>query len=128
VRREKLAERRKQYYVLCAEQEEPDPPIALLDMGEREEGGALAVAVYTAPEGEVQQEHLDRFARANEGIEAVISHITLDELLDVMNQEAPDLALLDGEEVPGPAFKAQIQEEFEGLMRWRGASGWSSET
>jgi hypothetical protein len=122
-----LAERRKQYYVLCAEQENPDPPIALLHMGEREEGGALAVAVYTAPEGEVQQEHLNRFARANEGIEAVISHIALDELLDVMNREAPDLALLDGEEVSGSAFKAQIQEEFESLMRRRGGSGLPSE-
>jgi hypothetical protein len=30
-----------------------------------------------------------------------------------MDREAPSLVLIDGEEVPGSAFKARIQEEHE---------------
>ena len=115
--------RRQQYYVLCAETGDPNPPIALLAIRDREEDRDLALAVYTAPEGEVQQEHLDQFARANEGKQGMISHIALDELLDIMNREAPGLALLDGEEISGSAFKARIQEEFESLMQRRRGPG-----
>jgi hypothetical protein len=114
----------QQYYVLSSVGEGPYPDIVLLDLGRNEEGQVLALAVYTSPEGEVQQEHLERFARANEGLNGVISHITLDELLDIMNREAPSLVLIDGEEVPGSAFKARIQEEHEDLMRRRRGSGW----
>ncbi len=118
----KLSEPREQYYVLCAEKDDADPPIALLHMREHGVGEALAVTVYTAPEGEVQQEHLERFARQNEGKAAVITPITLDELLDVMNREAPDLALLDGEEVSRLVFTARIQEEIEARAHSSGQS------
>jgi hypothetical protein len=104
---------RQQYYVLSSVGDGPYPDVVLLDLGGNEEGQVLALAVYTSLAGEVQQEHLERFARANEGLEGVISDIPVDELLDIMNREAPGLVLIDGEEVPGSAFKAQIQEEHE---------------
>jgi hypothetical protein len=104
---------RQQYYVLSSVGEGPYPDVVLLDLGGKEEGQVLALAVYTSLEGEVQQEHLERFARENEGLDGVISDITFDELLDIMNREAPGLVLIDGEEVPGSAFKARIQEEHE---------------
>jgi hypothetical protein len=104
---------RQQYYVLSSVGEGPYPDVVLLDLGGNEGGQVLALAVYTSPVGEVQQEHLDRFARANEGLNGVISHITFDELLEIMDREAPSLVLIDDEGVPGSAFKARIQEEHE---------------
>ncbi len=104
---------RQQYYVLSSIGDSPYPDVVLLDLGGNEEGRVLALAVYTSLAGEVQQEHLERFARANEGLNGVISDIPVDELLDIMNREAPSLVLIDGEEVPGSAFKARIQDEHE---------------
>jgi hypothetical protein len=104
---------RQQYYVLSAVGDGPYPDVVLLDLGGNEEGQVLALAVYTSLEGEVQQEHLERFATANEDLVGVISDIPVDELLDIMDREAPSLVLIDGEEVPGSVFKARIQEEHE---------------
>ncbi len=104
---------RQQYYVLSSVGDGPYPDVVLLDLGGNEEGQVLALAVYTSLTGEVQQEHLERFARANEGQNGVISNITVGELLEIMDREAPSLVLIDGEEVPGSAFKARIQEEHE---------------
>jgi hypothetical protein len=104
---------RQQYYVLSSVGEGPYPDVVLLDLGGNEEGQVLALAVYTSLAGEVQQEHLERFARENEGLNGVISDIPVDELLDIMDREAPSLVLIDGEEVPGSAFKARIQEEHD---------------
>ncbi len=104
---------RQQYYVLSSVGDGQYPDVVLLDLGGNEEGQVLALAVYTSLAGEVQQEHLERFARANEDLVGVISDIPADELLDIMNREAPSLVLIDGEEVPGSAFKARIQEEHE---------------
>jgi hypothetical protein len=104
---------RQQYYVLSSVGEGPYPDVVLLDLGGNEGGQVLALAVYTSPVGEVQQEHLDRFARANEGLNGMISHITFDELLEIMDREAPSLVLIDDEGVPGSAFKARIQKEHE---------------
>jgi hypothetical protein len=101
---------RQQYYVLSSVGEGAYPDVVLLDLGDNEEGQVLALAVYTSLAGEVQQEHLERFARANEGLNGVISDIPVDELLDIMNRQAPSVVLIDGEEVPGSAFKARIQE------------------
>ena len=111
--------RQQYYYVLSSVGEGPYPDVVLLDLGGNEEGQVLALAVYTSLEGEVQQEHLERFARENEGQDGVISDIPFDELLDIMNREAPSLVLIDGEEVPGSAFKARIQDEHEQLPWWR---------
>ena len=104
---------RQQYYVLSSVGDGPYPDVVLLDLGGNEEEQVLALAVYTSLEGEVQREHLERFARANEGLNGVISDIPVYELLDIMNREAPSLVLIDGEEVPGSEFKARIQEEHE---------------
>ena len=104
---------RQQYYVLSSIGDGPYPDVVLLDLGGNEEEQVLALAVYTSLEGEVQREHLERFARENEGLVGVISDIPVDELLDIMNREAPSLVLIDGEDVPGSAFKARIQEEHE---------------
>lgn len=113
--------RRQQYYILCAGGEEWNPSIALLDVAEDGELQNLALAVYTSPEGEVQQEHLDKLAQGNGGQRGVISHITLDELAEVIDRYDPYLVFFDGDEVAATAFRARIQEELESLMRQRRA-------
>lgn len=101
------------YYVLCAEKEDGEEVIALLHLGDDEDGSrVLALAVYTSPDGEVQREHLDRFADKNEDRPAVISPMGRQELLDLINREIPNSVFIDGQKVAGSVFKARLKDEL----------------
>ena len=102
----------EQYYALCVRGEEEEVgkvQIAFLHLRQDEElGNILGIAVYTAPDGEVQREHLQAYA-PDEVFIAPVSH---KELLHELSEGMPTSILLDGEKIAGSVFKGMIKDEL----------------
>jgi hypothetical protein len=93
----------KQYYALCAEDEEGKTEVAFFELDEDALPGALGIAVYTAPDGELQRRHLQ-----DENV--VIAAKSFEELLDAMHTGVPNSVYVDGEPVAGSVFKARLKD------------------
>ena len=106
-----MSRENKQYYALCVQGEEEagKGEIAFLHLRQDEElGEILGIAVYTAPDGEVQREHLAAYASDDVFI-APVSH---EELFNALNRGMPSTVLLGGEKIAGSVFKGIVKDEL----------------
>ena len=98
------------YYALCTDEEEEEgkrevaPLLLRLD---EELGAVMGMAVYTAPDGDVQREDL-----ANWEGEAMISPVSREDLLDAMDRIYPSSVFLDGKKLAGSVFKGLLKGEI----------------
>ena len=99
-------------YALYTAKKHGAEEIALLDLlGKNELGNrAVAVAVYAAPDGPVQREHLLKFRNDEGQAMLVVYPVTHEELLEALQRHMPTSVLLDGEEVPGREMVGLIKE------------------
>ena len=68
------------------------------------------MAVYTAPDGKAQREHLLKFRNvADQGV-LVVYPVTHEELLETLQRHTPTSVLFDGREVPGGEIVEPIKE------------------
>jgi hypothetical protein len=112
----------EQYYAQCVASAYHDKrvgalvdrsDIAFIDLGRsRDLGSSLAIAVYTAPEGEIQEDHLDTY----EGTE--VRPVSREELLWAFDNSHPDSVFFDGKKIAGSLFKIRIKDEL-GIPRSR---------
>ena len=97
----------EQYYALCVEWEGGKTEIALLELGRDEVGRLDAIAVYTSPDGPVQQEDLKKW-KGNIWIQKA-SH---GELLNAMQRKYPRSVFIDGQKVAGSVFTGMLKTEL----------------
>ncbi len=95
------------YYAPCLEGDEGQKEIARLHLRDDEELGQLIYfAVYTAPDGIVQQRHLERY----EG--TTISPVSPEELLKAIQRDYPTSVFLDGRKLAGSAMTGLLKDEL----------------
>jgi hypothetical protein len=95
----------EQYYALCVEEEDGSTEIAFFELTREALPGALGIALYTSPDGELQRRHL-------QGNDVVIVAKSPRDLLEAMNTGVPSSVFLDGERIAGSVFKAMLEEDL----------------
>ncbi len=93
----------REYYALCVSDPEGEHDIAFLELGTNEFGAVLGMAVYTAPDGELQRKDLEGRD------DVVIAPVSAQDLLDAMNRGVPNSVFVDGEKMAGSVFKARLK-------------------
>jgi hypothetical protein len=68
------------------------------------------MAVYTAPDGELQRKNLSTYEDMDE--EITISAVSREDLLDAMNRCYPSSDYLDGRKLAGSVFKGMLKTEL----------------
>jgi hypothetical protein len=97
----------RRYYALCVEWEEGAPEIAFFHLRDDEELGQLvAMAAYTAPDGEAQQKDLARYPNT------FIQEVNSEELLVTVQREYPTSVFLDGRQLAGSVFAGMLKTEL----------------
>ena len=105
-----MLRRAEEYYALYVEWEDGKSEIAVLEWEENEGGTHDAIAVYTTPDGPVQQEDLEKWEA--EGVALAIQKASHEELLDTMQREYPRSVFIDGQKVTGSVFTGLLQTEL----------------
>jgi hypothetical protein len=94
-----------QYYALCVRDEGGKGEVAFLDLGRDKDGQLVGLAVYTAPDGAVQREDLEKY----EG-ETTISPVSHEELLEAAQQSIPNSVFVNGNKIAGSVFEEHLKE------------------
>ena len=92
----------EQYYALCVEDEHGEPEIAFFELTREALPGALAISLYTSPDGELQRKHL----QDDQVLIVLKSH---EDLLEAISTGVPSSVYLDGERIAGSVFKAMLE-------------------
>ena len=92
----------EQYYALCVEEEDGSTEIAFFELTREALPGALGIALYTSPDGELQRRH-------RQGNDVVIVAKSPRDLLEAMNTGVPSTVYVDGERISGSVFKARLE-------------------
>jgi hypothetical protein len=111
----------EQYYALCVEVKDGERELAFFHLRDDEDlGRILGVAVYTTPDGTVQQRHLKRYAErvvdpmspyeTLEG-ELVVSPVSHENLLAAVQHGYPSSVFLDGQKLAGSVFVGMLKTE-----------------
>jgi hypothetical protein len=93
----------EQYYALCVEEEDGSTEIAFFELTREALPGALGIALYTSPDGELQRRHL----QGNDHV--VIVAKSPRDLLEAINTGVPSSVFVDGERIAGSVFKAKLE-------------------
>jgi hypothetical protein len=99
----------EQYYALCVQEQDGSTEIAFFELRREALPGALGIALYTSPDGELQRRHLQG-KQGNEHV--VIVAKSPRDLLEAMNTGVPSTVFVDGERIAGSVFKAMLEEDL----------------
>jgi hypothetical protein len=113
----------EQYYALCVQVEEgAERELAFFPLRDDEElGRILGIAVYTTPDGTIQQRHLKRYAgrvvdpmAPHEMLEGdlVVSPVSHENLLAAVQHGYPSSVFLDGQKLAGSVFVGMLKTEL----------------
>jgi hypothetical protein len=105
----------EEYYALCMEREDGESEVAIIELGRDERGIVDAIAVYTSPEGPVQQEDLEKWESAYPVAVSIrkVSHL---ELLYTMQHKVPREVFIDGRKIDGLVFTGMLKSAL-GIAR-----------
>jgi hypothetical protein len=105
----------KEYYALCVEREDGESEVAIIELGTDERGTVDAIAVYTSPEGPLQQEDLEKW-ETDYPVAVSIRKVSHEELLYVMQHKNPRQVFIDGREIDGLVFTGMLKHDL-GIAR-----------
>lgn len=105
----------KEYYALCVEQEDGESEIGIIESETDERGTFDAIALYTSPEGPLQQEDLERW-ETDYPVAVSIRKVSHEELLYVMQHKDPREVYIDGRKIDGLVFTGMLKSAL-GIAR-----------
>jgi hypothetical protein len=105
----------KEYYALCVEREDGESEVAIIELGTDERGTVDAIAVYTSPEGPLQQEDLEKW-ETDYPVAVSIRKVSHLELLYVMQHKVPRQVFIDGRKLDGLVFTGMLKHDL-GIAR-----------
>lgn len=105
----------KEYYALCVEREDGESEVAIMELGTDERGTVDAIAVYTSPEGPLQQEDLEKW-ETDYPVAVSIRKVSHLELLYVMQHKVPRQVFIDGRKLDGLVFTGMLKHDL-GIAR-----------
>ena len=105
----------KEYYALCVEREDGESEVGIVEKGTDERGIVDAIAVYTSPEGPLQQEDLEKW-ETDYPVAVSIRKVSHLELLYVMQHKVPRQVFIDGRKLDGLVFTGMLKHDL-GIAR-----------